>query len=170
MKEISWAQIIQGYQNHIISHNLRIKINKQLQEENIESCQTCNLSKGPLSIAFSTFFLVASQNLLAQSYTSRTVILFKQVLITLQEEKGLTGRILEIINKLLTTLVYKAPPTVIEQEVAIFVKTLIQKTNGFERAPSSGEVAELISIYTIILKEDDLQESEGTPKFVKASN
>ncbi len=47
---------------------------------------------------------------------------------------------------------------------------LIQKTNSFERAPSLGEVAELISVYTIIPKEDDLQEPEGTSKFRKAND
>ena len=81
--------------------------------------------KGLLSIAFSTFFLVANQNLLVQSYTSRIIALFKQVLATLKEEKGLTRGILEIINKLLTTLVYKAPPIVTEWGAAIFIKTLI---------------------------------------------
>ena len=64
MKEISWAQIIQGYRDHITNHNLRVKTTKQLQEKNIGSCQTCNPAKGLLSIAFSTFFSVASQNLL----------------------------------------------------------------------------------------------------------
>src|SRR6266498_6074616 len=121
--------------------------------------------KGIPSIAFSTFFSVASQNLLVQSYTNRTVALFKQVLVTLKEEKGLTGGILEIINELLTTLVYKAPPTVTKREAAIFIRMLIQKTNRFERASSSGEVAELISIYTIIPKKDNLQELERILKF-----
>ena len=50
------------------------------------------------------------------------------------------------------------PPTITEREAAIFINTLIQKTNGFERAPSSGEVAELISIYTIVPKEDNFKE------------
>ena len=113
--------------------------------------------KGLSSIAFSTFFSVASWNLLAQSYTSRTVALFKQVLVALKEEKGLTGGILEIINELLTTLVYKAPPTLTERGVAIFIRTLIQQTEGFERAPTSGELAALISQFTIVPKEDDLQ-------------
>jgi len=63
---------------------------------------------------FSTFFSVTSQNLLAQNYTTRTVALFKQVLAALKEEKGLTGGIIEIINKLLTTFVYKASSTVTE--------------------------------------------------------
>ena len=105
-----------------------------------------------------------------QSYTSRTVVLFKQVLVTLKEEKGLTRGILEIINELLTTLVYKAPLTVTEWGVAILISTLIQKTNGFERAPSSGEVAELILVYMILPKEDDLKEPEGTLKFIKAND
>jgi len=47
------------------------------------------------------------------------------VLVTLKKEKGLTGRILEIINKLLTTFAYKAPLTVTEREAAIFIDTLI---------------------------------------------
>src|SRR6266540_4310891 len=109
MKEISWTEIIQEYQDHIISHNLRTKTDKQLQKENIGSCRTCNPSRGPLAISFSTFFSVTSQNLLVQSYTSRTIALFKQVLVALKEEKGLTEGILEIINELLTILVYKAP-------------------------------------------------------------
>src|SRR6266540_1954733 len=121
MKEISWTEIIQEYQNHIISHNLRTKISKQLQEENIGSCRTCNPTKGPPVISFSTFFSVASRNLLAQSYTCRTVALFKQVLIALQEKKGLTRGILKIINEPLTTLVYKAPPTITERGAAIFI-------------------------------------------------
>jgi len=87
----------------------------------------------------------------------------------LKEEKGLTEGIIEIINKLLTTLVYKAPLTVTEQEAAIFLGTLIQKTNEFKRALSSREVVELISLYTIILKEDNLRKLAGTLKFVKAS-
>src|SRR6266498_2234029 len=169
MKEILWPSIIQEYQNHITSHNLRTKTDKQLQEENIGSCQTCNQMKGILSIAFSTFFSVASQNLLAQSYTSQTVALFKQVLAALKEEKGLIGGILEIINELLITFIYKASLTVTERGAAIFIRILIQKTNGFERAPSSGEVVKLISVYIIIPKEDDLQEPEGIPKFRKAS-
>ena len=105
-----------------------------------------------------------------QSYTSRTVALFKQVLVALKEEKGLTGGILEIINELLTTLVYKASLTVTEWRVAIFISILIQKTNEFERAPSSGEVVKLISVYIILPKEDDFKELKGTPKFIKASN
>ncbi len=40
-----------------------------------------------------------------------------------------------------------APSTVTERGAAIFLKKLIQKTNRFERAPSSGEIAELISLY-----------------------
>src|SRR6266498_2849225 len=112
MKEISWPRIIQEYQDHITSHNLRTKTDKQLQKENIGSCRTCNSTKGIPSIVFSTFFSVTSQNLLAQSYTSRIVALFKQVLVTLKEKKGLTGGIFKIINELLITLVYKAPPTV----------------------------------------------------------
>jgi len=99
----------------------------------------------------------------------KTIVLFKQVLANLQEEKGLTGEIIKIINELLITLVYKVPPTVTERGVAIFVGTLIQKTNRFERALSFREVAELISVYTIILKEDDFQELKGILKFIKAS-
>src|SRR6266542_5977171 len=170
MKEILWSQIIQSYRDHITNHNLRNKTAKQLEEENIGSCRTCYPAKGFPLIAFLTFFSVASQNLLAQSYTSRTVALFKQVLITLKEEKELTRGIIEIINELLTTLVYKYPPTLTERGVAIFVETLIQHTNGFERAPTSGELAELISLYTIIPKNDDLEELIGIPKFTKASN
>src|SRR6266498_952878 len=170
MKEISWAQIIQDYRDHITSYNLKNKTAKQLQEEGISSCMTCNLPKGSSPIAFLTFFSVVSRNLLAQSYTSRTVALFKQVLAALMEEKKLTRGILEIINELLTTLVYKYPPTLIERRAAIFVRTLIQHTNGFERAPTSRELAELILLYTIIPKDDDLEEPIGIPKFTKASN
>ena len=76
-------------------------------------------------IAFLTFFSVASQNLLAQSYTSRTVALFKQVLVALKEEKELSEGIIEIINELLITLVYKYPLTLTKREAAIFIRTLI---------------------------------------------
>src|SRR6266498_4732845 len=107
MKEISWVTIIQGYQDHITNHNLRTKITKQLEEKNIGSCRTCYLIKGSPPIAFLTFFSVTSQNLLTQNYTSRTIALFKQVLSNLREEKKLTGGIIEIINELLMTLVYK---------------------------------------------------------------
>src|SRR6266540_4762835 len=170
MKEILWSRIIQDYQDHITNHNLRNKIAKQLEEENIGSCRTCYLAKGSPSIAFLTFFSVASQNLLAQSYTSRTVTLFKQVLANLREERELTGEIIEIINELLTTLVYKYPPTLTERGAAIFIETLIQQTEGFERAPTSGELTELISQFTIIPKKEELKEPIGTPKFTKASN
>src|SRR6266498_610304 len=170
MKEILWSKIIQDYQDHITNHNLRNKTAKQLQEENIGSCRTCYPAKGSPPIAFLTFFSVASRNLLAQSYTSRTVALFKQVLANLREEKELTGGIIEIINELLTTLVYKAPSTLTERGVAIFIGSLIQQTEGFERAPTSGELVALISQFTIIPKDEDLKEPVGTPKFTKASN
>src|SRR6266498_2170289 len=114
MKEILWSQIIQSYRDYITNHNLRNKTAKQLQEKNISSCRIYYPAKGSPPIAFLTFFSVASQNLLAQSYTSRTVTLFKQVLANLREEKELTGGIIEIINELLTILVYKAPPTLTE--------------------------------------------------------
>ncbi len=80
--------------------------------------------KGIPSIAFSTFFSIASQNLLVQSYTNRTVALFKQVLITLKKEKGLTRGIIEIINELLITFIYKALSIITEREAAIFIRTL----------------------------------------------
>src|SRR6266540_2344144 len=164
MKEILWSKIIQDYRDHIINYNLRNKTVKQLQEENISSYRICYPVKGSLLIAFLIFFSVASRNLLAQSYTSRTVALFKQVLVALKEEKEITGGIIEIINELLTILVYKYPPTLTEREAAIFIRMLIQHTNRFERAPISGELAELISIYTIIPKEEDLEELIGTSK------
>src|SRR6266540_1952158 len=170
MKEILWSKIIQDYQDHITNHNLRNKTAKQLQEENIRSCRTCYPAKGSPPIAFLTFFSVASRNLLAQSYTSRIVALFKQVLANLREERELTGGIIEIINELLTTLIYKAPPTLTERDASIFIGTLIQQTEGFERAPTLGELASLISQFTIIPKEEDLEQLIGTPKFVKASN
>ena len=165
-----WSKIIQDYQDHITNHNFKNKTAKQLQEENISSCRTCNPPKGSPPIAFLTFFSIASRNLLAQSYTSRTVALFKQVLANLREERELTGGIIEIINELLTTLVYKYPSTLIKWRAAIFIRTLIQHTNRFERAPTLGELAELISLYTIIPKEDNFEKLIGTPKFTKASN
>src|SRR6266542_1698396 len=170
MKEILWSKIIQDYRDHITNHNLRNKTAKQLQEENISSCRTCYPAKGSPQIAFLTFFSVASRNLLAQSYTSRTVALFKQVLANLREEKELTGGILEIINELLTTLVYKHPPTLTERGAAIFIGLLIQQTEGFERAPTSGELAALIFQFTIISKDEDLKELIGTLKFIKAKD
>src|SRR6266511_3648046 len=170
MKEILWSIIIQDYRDHITNHNLRNKTTKQLEEENINSCRTCYPAKGSPPIAFLTFFSVASRNLLAQSYTSRTVALFKQVLANLREEKELIRGIIEIINELLTTLVYKAPPTLTERGAAIFIGSLIQQTEGFERAPTSGELASLISQFIIIPKDEDLEEPIGTPKFIKASN
>src|SRR6266540_5105750 len=107
IKEILWSKIIQDYRDHITNHNLRNKTAKQLQKENISSCKTCYLAKGSPPIAFLTFFSVACRNLLAQSYTSRTVVLFKQVLANLREEEELIRGILEIINELLITLVYR---------------------------------------------------------------
>src|SRR6266498_574229 len=153
MKKILWSQIIQDYRDHITRHNLRSKTDKQLQEEGIGSCRTCNPPKGSSPIAFLTFFSVASRNLLAQSYTGRTVVLFKQVLTAFREEKNLSRGIIEIINKLLLTLVYKYIPTLTERGAAIFIGTLIQQTEGFERAPTSGELAALISQFTVIPKE-----------------
>ncbi len=88
----------------------------------------------------------------------------------LKEEKSLTEGIVEIINELLTTLVYRIPLIVSEWGAVIFIGMLIQKINGFERALSSGEVAKLISIYTILPKKEDFKESKETLKFTKASD
>ena len=49
MKEILWSQIIQDYRDHITSHNLRSKTDKQLQEEGISSYKTCNPQIGRAS-------------------------------------------------------------------------------------------------------------------------
>ncbi len=157
MKEISYANIINGYKDHITDHNLQTKIEKQLQEENIESCQTCNPIKGQLSIAFSTFFTVANQHLSAQNYTARIVVLLKQILAAIKEEGCLSGGITKIINELLTTLVYRTPLGISKWGAAIFIETLIQKTNGFERASTLSEIAELIFIYTILSEGKDLK-------------
>ncbi len=59
---------------------------------------------------------------------------------------------------------------VTERGAAIFIGTLIQQTEGFERASTSGELAALISRYTIIPNQDDLKKPIGTPQFTKASN
>ena len=60
-------------------------------------------------------------------------------------------------------------PTVSEIRATIFIGTLIQQTEGFKRALTSGELAALISQFTVIPKDEDLNELIGTPKFVKAS-
>ena len=88
----------------------------------------------------------------------------------LKEKRELTEGIIKIINELLTILIYKYPLTLTKWGAAIFIRTLIQHTNGFERALTLGELAELISLYTIIPKEDDLEELIGILKFTKASN
>ncbi len=67
----------------------------------------------------------------------------------IKEEGCLSGKTTEIINELLTILIYKRPLRISEQKAAIFIGTLLQKTNGFERVPSSGKVAELILVYTV---------------------
>ncbi len=67
-------------------------------------------------------------------------------------------------------LVYTYTLTLTERGASIFIETLIQQTEGFERAPTSGELAALISQFTVIPKEDELKEPIGTPKFTKASN
>src|SRR6266511_802772 len=66
--------------------------------------------------------------------------------------------------------VSKTPPTLSEREEAIFIGSLIQQTEGFERAPTSRELAALISQFTIIPKNEDLEQPIGTPKFVKAKD
>jgi len=52
----------------------------------------------------------------------------------------------------------------------IFIKTLIQKINEFERASSLKEIAELISVYTILSEKEDFKKLKGIPKFTKANN
>jgi len=42
--------------------------------------------------------------------------------------------------------------------------------DGFIQTLTSGKIAKLISLYTIVLIEGDLREPEGIPKFSKASN
>ncbi len=92
------------------------------------------------------------------------------MLVALREEKELTRGIIKIINKFLITLVYKATLTVSEWGAAIFIRMLIQRIEGFERAPMSEETAELISLFTIVSEEEDLKEPVEIPKFTKAKN
>ncbi len=147
-----------------------MKTDKQLQEKNIRSCWTCNLAKEQLFITFSIFFTIANQHLLAQSYTIRTVVLLKQVLVTIKEKGHLSRGTTEIINELLTTLVYRTPSGISEWRAAIFIRILIQKINGFKRAPSSSKIIELISVYTILLEGQDLKKLKSISKFTKASD
>jgi len=164
MKEISWANIINGYKDYITSHNLRTKIEKQLQEEYIGSYWTCNLTKGQSLIAFSTFFTIVNQYLLVQSYIARTVVLLKQVLVIIKKKECLSGETVEIINEFLTTFVYRIPLGLSEQGVGIFIKTLIQKTNRFDQVPISDKIEELVSVYTILPDEKDLKEPKKDSK------
>ncbi len=46
---------------------------------------------------------------------------------------------------------------------------LFQYTSRFKRASTSGKVAELISLYTVIPNEKDLKEPEEILKFIKMS-
>jgi len=61
----------------------------------------------------------------------------------------------------LTTLVYRIPPGLSEREVAIFIKMLIQKTNRFNWTPTSSEIGELVSVYTILSDEKNLKELQN---------
>ncbi len=54
--------------------------------------------------------------------------------------------------------------------MVIFIKILIQKINGFDQAPISGEIGELISVYIILLKGEDLKEPKETLKFAKVKD
>ena len=47
----------------------------------------------------------------------------------IKEEGCLSGKTTEIINELLTILIYKRPLRISEQKAAIFIGTLLQKTN-----------------------------------------
>ncbi len=59
----------------------------------------------------------------------RIVVLLKQVLAAIKEEGCLSEGITEIINELLTTLVYKISLRISKRRVAVLIETLIQKTN-----------------------------------------
>ncbi len=67
----------------------------------------------------------------AQSYTSRSIILFKQITAVIKEKGRLFEETIEIINELLTTLIYKTFLIISERKVAIVVDILIQYTKGF---------------------------------------
>ena len=81
--------------------------------------------KGQLSVLFSIFFAVVSQHLSAQSYTARTVVLFKQILAVVKEKGHISEGTVKIINELLTTLVYKIFLKLSEWKATIFIGTLI---------------------------------------------
>ena len=98
----------------------------------------------------------------------RIVVLLKQVLAAIKEEGCLSEGITEIINELLTILVYRTPLEISEQEAVIFIRTLIQKINRFERVSSLGEIAKLILIYTILLEGKNFKKLKRIPKFSKA--
>ena len=67
----------------------------------------------------------------AQSYTSRSIILFKQITAVIKEKGRLFEETIEIINELLITLIYKTFLIISERKVAIVVDILIQYTKGF---------------------------------------
>jgi len=52
------------------------------------------------------------------------VVLFKQVAAAIKEEGHLFEGIIEIINELLTTLIYATTPSLIEKRAAIFIGIL----------------------------------------------
>ncbi len=70
----------------------------------------------------------------------------------------------------MTTFVYAITPQLTKKGAAIFIGTLLQKTNRFQRAPISGEIGALVSIYTRIPNEEDLRKPKGTLKFTKAGS
>jgi len=66
-----------------------------------------------------------------QTYSSILVSFFKQIVAVIKEKNNLSGRTIEIINKLLTTLMYKIYLKVSERRVIIIIRTIIQDTNRF---------------------------------------
>jgi len=89
------------------------------------------------------------------------------VIIIVNEKKTLSEETIEIINELLTTLIYTKTLKLLKRLVTIVIGILIKQIKGFQYILTASKIAGLVLKYIAISEKNELKEGPTILKFTK---
>jgi len=89
------------------------------------------------------------------------------VIIIVNEKKTLSEETIEIINELLTTLIYTKTLKLLKRLATIVIGILIKQIKGFQYILTASKIAGLVLKYIAISEKNELKEGPTILKFTK---
>ncbi len=89
------------------------------------------------------------------------------MIIIVNEKKTLSEETIEIINELLTTLIYTKTLKLLKRLATIVIGILIKQIKGFQYILTASKIAGLVLKYIAISEKNELKEGPTILKFTK---